>query len=692
MDRVKELEQKIGYVFKDKSLIERALMHSSYTNEKHLKKYECNERLEFLGDAVLELVSSAYLFNEFPKVSEGELTKTRASMVCEPSLAMCARDIGLGDYLLLGKGEEATGGRKRDSITSDAMEALIGAIYLDGGFTNAKEFIHRFILTDLEDKKLFYDSKTILQEIVQANKAGEEGGVTFAYLSPKLDIDFMYNLNNHYNRQGYKLITRHTLNDEIHNISQSTNGENRQLVHTFRLGGNYKFNEQSQLGLSYTSSLNPDKQQSVTSSDNHSTTFNHAPAEEQMHNVALNYTSGFGLTGGIDYTYFRNKEEQSFRSIENNGQETTFLSNTAQYINRWKVYVDQNHTLSNAWVLNYGTSFTYVNNHNSQRYNLAAMSGMNKESRVDEYTYNLYTGFEKNFGSQWSLNASASIEYYQMISYKKWAIYPTLNLSYVLSPSHILQFELSSNKTYPDYWTLSGSTSYLNNYQESAGNSSLKPYTDYSAALTYILKSKYIFQFSYDYIKDYFMQMIYLDSSRLKAVYNYQNWDYSKEFAFTSVIPFKTGEWWDSQLMICLSSLHQQASNYYDAPFDRRIWNIAGNWTNTFTLSKRPNIKIEISATGTSKSIQGSYTIAPAAFIHTAIRYTFAGDKAMIQIKGNDLFNGSNHLTTKVRNGNQYLDMYLNNYMRNVTVSFSYKFGGFKKKEVKDVDLSRFKH
>ena len=169
MDRVKELEQKIGYVFKDKSLIERALMHSSYTNEKHLKKYECNERLEFLGDAVLELVSSAYLFNEFPKVSEGELTKTRASMVCEPSLAMCARDIGLGDYLLLGKGEDMTGGRNRDSIVSDATEALLGAIYLDGGFANAKEFVLNFILNDIEHKQLFYDSKTILQEIVQEN-------------------------------------------------------------------------------------------------------------------------------------------------------------------------------------------------------------------------------------------------------------------------------------------------------------------------------------------------------------------------------------------------------------------------------------------------------------------------------------------------------------------------------------------
>ena len=171
--KLKELEKKTGYTFKDFSLLEQAMMHSSYTNEKHLPKYRCNERLEFLGDAVLELVSSEYLFNESPHTPEGELTKTRASMVCEPSLALCARDISLGDYLLLGKGEEATGGRLRDSVTSDAMEALIGAVYLDGGFTSAKEFIHRFILTDLEDKKLFYDSKTILQEMVQAQKSGE---------------------------------------------------------------------------------------------------------------------------------------------------------------------------------------------------------------------------------------------------------------------------------------------------------------------------------------------------------------------------------------------------------------------------------------------------------------------------------------------------------------------------------------
>ncbi len=169
MRKIRELEEKIGYCFQDQELLKHALRHSSYVNEKHMKKHECNERLEFLGDAVLEVVSSEFLFFEHQTMPEGELTKKRASMVCEPALAFCARDIDLGEYLLLGKGEEATGGRKRDSVTSDAMEALIGAIYLDGGFASAKEFIHRFILNDLENKRLFFDSKTILQEIVQGS-------------------------------------------------------------------------------------------------------------------------------------------------------------------------------------------------------------------------------------------------------------------------------------------------------------------------------------------------------------------------------------------------------------------------------------------------------------------------------------------------------------------------------------------
>ncbi len=166
--KLNKLEAVIGYEFKNQRLLAHALTHSSYANEKHWDKTKCNERLEFLGDAVLELLSSDFLFKNYPTMPEGEMTKLRASLVCEPTLAFCAEDISLGDYLLLGKGEDQTGGRKRPSVVSDAMEAMIGAIYLDGGLANAKEFVHRFILNDIEHKQLFYDSKTILQEIVQA--------------------------------------------------------------------------------------------------------------------------------------------------------------------------------------------------------------------------------------------------------------------------------------------------------------------------------------------------------------------------------------------------------------------------------------------------------------------------------------------------------------------------------------------
>ena len=150
------------------------MSHSSYANEHKAEHYKHNERLEFLGDAVLEIISSEFLYVNYPEMAEGEMTKLRASIVCEPTLALCARAFGLDEFLLLGKGEEHTGGRGRNSIVSDAMEALIGAIYLDGGFASAKEFVLKFVLQDIEHKKLFYDSKTILQEIVQRDhKAGE---------------------------------------------------------------------------------------------------------------------------------------------------------------------------------------------------------------------------------------------------------------------------------------------------------------------------------------------------------------------------------------------------------------------------------------------------------------------------------------------------------------------------------------
>ncbi len=168
---IKDLETAIGYRFKNITLLQNALTHSSYANERWHNSLMSNERLEFLGDSVLGMVVAEYLYKTFPDRPEGELTRMRADMVCERTLAAVAGRIGLGQHLMLGNGEEQGGGRSRDSILADAVESVIAASFLDGGMEAARKFIQQFILVEVPVKKLHNaDYKTALQELVQQKK------------------------------------------------------------------------------------------------------------------------------------------------------------------------------------------------------------------------------------------------------------------------------------------------------------------------------------------------------------------------------------------------------------------------------------------------------------------------------------------------------------------------------------------
>lgn len=197
-ERISKLEKTIGYVFKDKTLLDTALKHTSYVNEKkHHEK--SNERLEFLGDSVLSLVVAETLFSMFEKCPEGELTKKRAALVCEGALASFASEIELGSFLYLGHGEVTTGGRTRPSITSDAFEAVIAAIYLDGGMSCARKFIMRFIGKRLESPIEDKDYKTLFQEVIQKNPEEKIEYVLKSESGPDHDkrftVDLMINSN-----------------------------------------------------------------------------------------------------------------------------------------------------------------------------------------------------------------------------------------------------------------------------------------------------------------------------------------------------------------------------------------------------------------------------------------------------------------------------------------------------------------
>lgn len=182
---MESLEKKLGYKFKDIKLLKNALTHSSYANEVR-GGVNSNERLEFLGDSVLSIIVSEHIYSTFPNMPEGELTRLRASLVCEKALCAFSRELELGKYLLLGKGEDKGGGRERDSILADAFEAVLAALFLDGGMEVAKRHVMRFVLRELSDhiiEDTFKDYKTLLQEIIQRNPEesvsyeliGEEG-------------------------------------------------------------------------------------------------------------------------------------------------------------------------------------------------------------------------------------------------------------------------------------------------------------------------------------------------------------------------------------------------------------------------------------------------------------------------------------------------------------------------------------
>lgn len=173
---MEKLEEKLGYTFRDRSLLENALTHSSYANENKSLGLQSNERLEFLGDSVLGMVTADYLFRTHPDLPEGDLTRTRAALVCEGSLVEVAHQLELGSYLKLGKGEDAGGGRERPSIVADAVEAVLAAVYLDGGIGSARKIIQKFILDREEEKGGSRDYKTALQELVQ-----RENGQVLSY-------------------------------------------------------------------------------------------------------------------------------------------------------------------------------------------------------------------------------------------------------------------------------------------------------------------------------------------------------------------------------------------------------------------------------------------------------------------------------------------------------------------------------
>ena len=384
------------------------------------------------------------------------------------------------------------------------------------------------------------------------NRYFSSGGANgnFRLSIPKVTLDVMYGADNVKIMEYTDLFSRHTLGDKVYEITQNERLSTKSWTHNVRTALEYNINEKNHLNVAYTGSFTPDRDgRSIADGSFQQSTLDKF-TENKMHNITLQYSSGFGLELGGDYTRYTSDNNQTMSTQLADKSENAYTLTGGQRIDRYSVYADQKHRLANNWGIGYGVSYRYTNNYDFQTYDNVAgnIKPENTDAKLEEQTTNFYFSLSKSWATGTSFSVSATGEYYTIGNYHKWAVYPQASLTYLKSPQHIFQLSLSTDKTYPGYWDMQSSVTYLNGYSEIQGTPGLRPMTTYSLNGNYILKQKYIFGLFYKHTSDYFAQSPYQATDRLALIYKNTNWNYMRMIGANVILPFSLGNWYDARL------------------------------------------------------------------------------------------------------------------------------------------------
>lgn len=525
------------------------------------------------------------------------------------------------------------------------------------------------------------------------NQYFNDGGMNgnFRFSTPKMAFDVMYGANNVKKMEYIDLDSKHTQKGELHNIIQNEQLRSKYWKHDLRAAFEYNFNNKNNINIAYTGSYTPDQYNNSRTSGNYQTSNVDKYIDNQMRNITLQYHSGFGLDIGGDYTYYTSNNAQRLYADYQDGSQSSFSMVGGQKIDRYSIYADQKQSLSKGWNLGYGISYRFAKDLDFQTYDKVTgnIQTQNTYSNLREQTTSFYVSLSKNYTTGTSLSVSATGEYYTIGNYHKWAVYPQASLTYFKTPKHVFQLSLSTDKTYPSYWDMQSSVSYLNGYTELWGTPNLKPMTNYNLNGSYIFLNKYILSLFFTHTSDYFTQAAYQSTDRLALIYKNTNWNYMQVWGANIILPFKVGNWLDSRLTLVGMQMYQRCDDFFDIPFNRKKWVFSGTLDNTFKVNK--NLSFELMGNVQTPVIQGTFDIESIFNLTAGLRWNFANDKLSLSVRCNDIFD-TGMPATKVRFKGQNLNMDSGFYSRAFTLHFSYRFGGYKKKEIKGVDTSRFRY
>lgn len=521
-------------------------------------------------------------------------------------------------------------------------------------------------------------------EAMWSEKAG------LIYHKGKLDFDVNYQLNHGKTYSITDETSLHHLDDgTTHDIETHEAQRSRDHEHLWRMGLDYAFTDNHRLSLSYTGDY--DTEHACEDVTGNVMATNAYRTRKTMHDVMLDYQLPTGTKVNVEYTYYNTSSTQQLTSTLPTG-ELHFDTDEHQRINRWKFHLGQEHSLAGGWGLNYGVRYSLTNDHSWQTFtstgdNTAAHPA-DSYSRQNEDIVNIYVGTNGKIGEKLDFEASLAAEYYHSPAWHQWNVYPTLSLTYMPNSSHMLQLNFSSDKKFPDYWTLQSFTTYSNGgYNEVVGNPSLKPSSDYQTQLVYVLHNKYQFVVWFNYTDDYFTQTPYQRHDRLTVQYKYLNFDYSQQWGLQASVPQHFGNWLDSRLSVLGVWMKEKCSAFYDIPFNRDIAWVMVNLRNNFTLVPE-HLYINLDGMIRSKAHQAIYDLPASGNVDVGLKYIFWKKRATLHVFCNDIFQTFG-IDPVIRYGNQNMKMDFSCY-RQVGVSLVYKFGGYKDKS-KEVDTSRFK-
>ncbi|UQT34994.1 outer membrane beta-barrel family protein [Parabacteroides distasonis] len=578
---------------------------------------------------------------------------------------------------------------------------------------NVKGALLNVVLSKNESETPSWQGETGV-DYTQYRHAGGDAHVNLLYTNKGFSIDFLLNGNKRRDVMGEDMLARHTLNSGMTEISQ----HNRALVHvnrgTVRLGMDYTFANEDKLSLAYylkgdkvlsdrdafTSYLDLSKPENKSES----TSLVRDDGHSAIHNIRLQYDGHAGISAGADFTRYHSPSVLDYQ--DTNGSRTDMINNTRQDVSRWSVFLNKTHSFASGWGLNYGVHGGYASskNYSEYLYDQGAGYEMDEEALEDntqkEYIVDIFAEVSKSFGERFSATVGLKGEYFKsdyassrenMNLWNEEALFPTVSLSYTFSPRHILQFDISSDKTYPGYWQVSPQVTPLNSYSEVAGNPLLKPYRTYEGQMVYIFRQKYMLVAFCEYTPDYFAQLPYQSDTELKTVFRFENMDYSLEAGLAVIIPFNVGRFWNSRITLRGWRMQEKNDNFHGISYNREAYLGLAHMSNTFNLCDKPNLKMTIDGQYvTPGAIQGIYDLGSMYEISAGLKWTFLNDRASLTLKGDDIFASSIPRTIKINQGNQWSRMRKLNDERCLKLSFVWKFGGYKEREHDSIDTSRF--